>query len=128
MTNEHAVSEIVETEGHLIDSRLMTEIFDAVVRHGASFEVLEFTIGRTNQEYSRLKMRVTAATRATMQSVLEDLVTFGCRIAGERDAPLQLVSHAGCAPEDFYSTSNHRTWVRHAGEWLPPPGPRGCCR
>src|SRR5512133_2528935 len=38
------VEEIVETEGHLIDSRLMTGIFDAVVKHGASFEVIEFAI------------------------------------------------------------------------------------
>jgi lysine-ketoglutarate reductase/saccharopine dehydrogenase-like protein (TIGR00300 family) len=118
VTNDTAVSEIVETEGHLIDSRLMTEIFDAVVRHGASFDVLEFTIGRTNQEYSRLKMRVTAASRPVMQNVLEELVRFGCRISGERDAVLQAVVQDGCAPEDFYSTSNHHTWVRHEGEWL----------
>ena len=43
--NDNAVNEIVETEGHLIDSRLMTEIFDSVVKHGASFEVLEFATG-----------------------------------------------------------------------------------
>ena len=24
----------------------------------------------------------------------------------------------GCAPSDFYSTTNHRTFVRHAGQWL----------
>ena len=29
LTNDNAVTEIVETEGHLIDSRLMTEIFDS---------------------------------------------------------------------------------------------------
>src|SRR6202020_283649 len=23
-----------------------------------------------------------------------------------------------CAPEDFYSTTNHRTLVRHAGDWV----------
>ena len=39
----------------------MTEIFDAVVKHGASFEVVEFTIGRTNDDFSRLQMRVSAA-------------------------------------------------------------------
>jgi lysine-ketoglutarate reductase/saccharopine dehydrogenase-like protein (TIGR00300 family) len=118
VTNEHSVSEIVETEGHLIDSRLMTEIFDAVVRHAASFEVLEFVIGRTNQEFSRLRMRVTASDRPGMQDVLEELVRFGCRISGERDAVLQPVTQDGCAPEDFYSTSNHQTSVRHGGEWV----------
>ena len=112
------VEEIVETEGHLIDSRLMTEIFDAVVKHGASFEVVEFAIGRTNDDYSRLQMRVTAPDPGVMQGLLEELLEFGCRTSGEIDAALQPAPIDGCAPEDFYSTSNHRTWVRHGGRWL----------
>jgi len=117
-TTDHAISEIVETEGHLIDSRLMTEIFDSVVKHGGSFEVLEFTIGRTNNDYSRLRMRVAAANRPAMQDLLEELLTFGCRTSVEKDAGLQPAPIDGCAPDDFYSTSNHRTWVRHRGQWL----------
>jgi lysine-ketoglutarate reductase/saccharopine dehydrogenase-like protein (TIGR00300 family) len=117
-SDTQTVSEIVETEGHLIDSRLMTEIFDAVVKHGASFEVVEFAIGRTNDEYSRLKMRVNATSQVAMQDLLEELLTFGCRTAGEVDAAVQPAPTDGCAPDDFYSTSNHRTSVRHAGTWL----------
>ncbi len=116
--NERAVSEIVEAEGHLIDSRLMTEIFDAVVRHGATFDVVEFTIGRTNDEFSRLKMQVAATSAASMKDVLGELVRLGCHISGERDAVLQPVTQDGCAPEDFYSTSNHHTWVRLQGQWV----------
>ena len=112
------VSELVETEGHLIDSRLMTEIFDAVVKHGASFEVVDFTIGRTNDDFSRLQMRVSASTPAAMQALLEELLVFGCRTSGELDAVVQSAPADGCAPDDFYSTSNHRTWVRHGGQWL----------
>ena len=112
------VEEIVETEGHLIDSRLMTEIFDAVVKHGASFEVVEFAIGRTNDDFSRLQMRVTAPDPGVMQGLLEELLEFGCRTSGEVDAALQPAPIDGCAPEDFYSTSNHRTWVRRGGRWL----------
>jgi lysine-ketoglutarate reductase/saccharopine dehydrogenase-like protein (TIGR00300 family) len=118
LSTETAASEIVETEGHLIDSRLMTEIFDAVVKHGARFEVLEFTIGRTNDEFSRLRMRVTAPAAPVMQELLEELLTLGCRTTAEIDAALQPAPADGCAPEDFYSTSNHRTWVRHGGQWL----------
>jgi lysine-ketoglutarate reductase/saccharopine dehydrogenase-like protein (TIGR00300 family) len=115
---DHTVNEIVETEGHLIDSRLMTEIFDSVVKHGGSFEVLEFTIGRTNDEYSRLRMRVAAPDRSAMQDLLEELLSLGCRTSAEHDAALQPAHTDGCAPDDFYSTSNHHTWVRHRGEWL----------
>jgi lysine-ketoglutarate reductase/saccharopine dehydrogenase-like protein (TIGR00300 family) len=117
--SDQAVSELVETEGHLIDSRLMTEIFDAVVKQGASFEVVDFTIGRTNDDFSRLRMRVTAPSAAVMEDLLEELLTFGCRTAGDVDAATQAAPSDGCAPDDFYSTSNHHTWVRHAGQWLP---------
>ena len=41
-------SEVVEAAGHLIDSGLLNGIFDTVIRHGGSFEVLRFSIGRTN--------------------------------------------------------------------------------
>ena len=118
MSINHSVSEIVETEGHLIDSRLMTEIFDSVVKHGGAFEVLEFAIGRTNDDFSRLQMRITAPTATAMQDLLEELLTFGCRTSVESDAALQPAPTDGCAPDDFYSTSNHHTWVRHKGEWL----------
>ena len=118
VTIDHSVSEIVETEGHLIDSRLMTEIFDSVVKHGGSFEVLDFTIGRTNNDYSRLQMRIAAPSRSAMQDLLEELLTFGCRTSAESDAALEPAPSDGCAPDDFYSTSNHHTWVRHGGEWL----------
>ncbi len=53
-----------------------------------------------------------------MQDLLEELLTFGCRTAGEVDAAVQPAPTDGCAPDDFYSTSNHRTWVRHGGQWL----------
>ncbi len=118
MPSNHQITEIVETEGHLIDSRLMTEIFDAVVKHGGAFEVLEFAIGRTNNDYSRLQMRITAPGAAEMQNLLEELLSFGCRTSAEVDAALQPAPSDGCAPDDFYSTSNHHTWVRHDGAWM----------
>jgi lysine-ketoglutarate reductase/saccharopine dehydrogenase-like protein (TIGR00300 family) len=118
LLSDTPVTEIVQTEGHLIDSRLMTEIFDAVVKHGASFEVVEFTIGRTNDDFSRLQMRVSAPGAATMQGLLEELLGLGCRTAADLDAELQPAPSDGCAPDDFYSTSNHHTWIRHRGQWV----------
>ena len=44
--------ELVEANGHLIDSHVMEEIFDKVVENNGRFEVEEFTIGRTNGDPS----------------------------------------------------------------------------
>jgi hypothetical protein len=49
------VTEVVEAEGHLIDSQLMNAMFDTVVRHDAAFDVLEF--GSTAPTTSRRSCR-----------------------------------------------------------------------
>ena len=110
---------MVEAEGHLIDSQLMNAMFDTVVRHDAAFDVLEFRIGRTNDEPSFVSMRVTAKAPATLTDVLEELVGLGCRVARVEDAHVVPADRDGCAPEDFYSTTNHRTFVRLGGQWIP---------
>ena len=109
---------MVEAEGHLIDSQLMNAMFDTVVRHDAAFDVLEFRIGRTNDEPSFVSMRVTARAPAALTEVLEELVALGCRVARVEDAHLAAADRDGCAPEDFYSTTNHQTSVRLSGQWV----------
>src|SRR4029450_6792922 len=97
----------------------MHAMFDPVVRHDAAFEVLEFRIGRTNDEPSFVSMRVTSPDQAGLTETLEELVALGCRVAGAEDAPGSPADRDGCAREDFYSTTNHRTSVRLGGEWGP---------
>jgi lysine-ketoglutarate reductase/saccharopine dehydrogenase-like protein (TIGR00300 family) len=118
MTAAPGHSEVVEADGHLIDSQLLNVIFDAVIRNGASFEVLHFDIGRTNDEPSHLGMRVTAPEEAALRQLLEELVTLGCRLAREEDALVVRTDRDGCVPDDFYSTTNQRTLVRHTGRWI----------
>src|SRR3954464_11418003 len=110
MTPTSAVTEVVEAEGHLIDSQLMNAMFDTVVRHDAAFDVLEFRIGRTNDETSFVSMRVTAQAPPALTEGLEALVALGCRIASAEDAHIVVADRDGCAPEDFYSTTNHQTF------------------
>jgi lysine-ketoglutarate reductase/saccharopine dehydrogenase-like protein (TIGR00300 family) len=111
-------SEVVEAEGHLIDSQLLNLIFDKVIERGGSFEVLHFDIGRTNEDFSHLRLKVTAGTAAALQSLLEELMPLGCHPVAERDAELRPADKDGCAPVEFYSTTNQQTAVRHAGRWI----------
>ena len=37
------VESILEAEGHLVDSQILTTIFDAVIRHDSAFEVQRST-------------------------------------------------------------------------------------
>jgi lysine-ketoglutarate reductase/saccharopine dehydrogenase-like protein (TIGR00300 family) len=110
--------EVVEAEGHLIDSHVMEQIFDKVVESSGRFEVEQFTIGRTNSDRSYLRLRLETPTRQQMEHLLAQILPIGCSPVEGGDAVLKIVERDRCAPEDFYSTSNHRTYVRVGGEWV----------
>ncbi|HVT48488.1 MAG TPA: TIGR00300 family protein, partial [Vicinamibacterales bacterium] len=108
---------IVAAEGHLVDSQILTSIFDRVIERGGDFEVQHFELGRTNDDFSRLTLKVSTDDEASLARLVEDLIPFGCHAVGEEDALVRTVDRDGCAPEDFYSSTNQRTQVRVGGHW-----------
>ena len=112
------LQEVVEAEGHLIDSHVMENIFDKVVEHHGRFEVEQFLIGRTNSEPSYLRLKVEAPSSELMAHLLEDLLELGCSAMDSGDSALREVERDCCAPEDFYSSTNHRTFVRVSQQWI----------
>jgi lysine-ketoglutarate reductase/saccharopine dehydrogenase-like protein (TIGR00300 family) len=119
VSSSASYSEVVEAEGHLIDSQILNVVFDTVVKRNAAFEVLKFTIGRSNDEPSFISMRISAGTEQGLGEVLEELVALGCRLAQQHDVLLKEADRDGCVPDDFYSTTNHRTLIRYRGRWQP---------
>ncbi len=113
-----AFQEVVEAEGHLIDSHVMESIFDQVVAYRGHFEVEQFRIGRTNSEPSYLRLKVDAPDQVSLDRLLEALLEMGCAPVDPGDAVLRTVEKDRCAPEDFYSTTNHRTYVRIGQQWV----------
>ncbi len=111
-------TEIVEAEGHLVDSQILSKIMDRVIECGAAYEILEFHLGRTNEEISRLKMRVNADSQETLEKTLEELVELGCYETEIANVTTRPAEADRVVPDDFYSTTNHRTFVRNQGQWL----------
>ncbi len=112
------LQERVEAQGHLIDSHIMEQIFDTVVEYNGRFEVEQFRIGRTNSEPSYLRLKVDTDNAESMQKILSQLLGLGCAMVDSGDADLVQVQRDRCAPDDFYSTTNHRTFVRRNQEWV----------
>jgi lysine-ketoglutarate reductase/saccharopine dehydrogenase-like protein (TIGR00300 family) len=110
--------EVVEAQGHLVDSGLMTRIFDTVVEYNGSFKVEEFRIGQTNAEPSYVRLRVQTPSASQMNQILSQLLGLGCTPVDAKDAALEPVERDCCAPEDFYSTTNHHTEILHGGKWI----------
>jgi lysine-ketoglutarate reductase/saccharopine dehydrogenase-like protein (TIGR00300 family) len=106
-------------EGHLIDSGLMSKYLAIVVENGGTYELLKFDIGRTVSDFSRAEMIVHADEPERLARILENLTALGCHPVEEaQPIALKPSPQDGTVPDDFYSTTNHKTRVLHAGRWL----------
>jgi lysine-ketoglutarate reductase/saccharopine dehydrogenase-like protein (TIGR00300 family) len=112
------VSETVQAEGHLIDSGNFQAILTTIVEHGSEYEIQRFEVGRTNEQASQLVLKLTSDTPASLSDLLAKLSVFGCYVKGAPEAVLRAADMDGAAPEDFYSTTNHRTSVYLRGRWI----------
>ena len=63
-------------------------------------------------------MRINAPDDQALGEILQQLTTFGCHPVRERDVLVRPAEKDRCVPDDFYSTTNHRTQVRLGGRWV----------
>jgi lysine-ketoglutarate reductase/saccharopine dehydrogenase-like protein (TIGR00300 family) len=113
-----SATDTIAAEGHLIDSGLLSAIFDKIIEFKGSYEIVHFDIGRTNDDPSRIEMRLTVPDATALDDLLQQLTGFGCHPVGDRDALVKPAEKDRCVPDDFYSTTNHRTHVRLGGKWV----------
>ncbi len=111
------VHETITLEGHLIDSDIMRRVFDKVVEDGGEFEVLEFRVGRRNDEPSFAKIDVRTGDPQRLDAILEGLRYLGAT-TDTGDAVLAPAEADGILPDEFYSSTNFDTWLRVEGKWL----------
>ncbi len=104
--------------GHLIDSGLMSRYLDLIVENGGRYELLEFRIGRTVDEFSTVTFTVNAPGEA-LDEIVAELVSLGCAVEGDKPVALAPSAADRTVPENFYSTTNHKTEVRLASGWVP---------
>jgi lysine-ketoglutarate reductase/saccharopine dehydrogenase-like protein (TIGR00300 family) len=110
--------EPVEIEGHLIDSGILKHAFDKIIEHEGQYEVLDFQIGKTNQDMSRIRLMVRAASREQLEDILAGLEDFGAVVDWE-DGRFVPAGADRLLPDDFYSTTNFDTFVKVNGVWHP---------
>ncbi len=108
----------VTAEGHLIDSGLMRQIFDTIIADGGQYEIQDFQIGRSNDEPSQAKLKITANEAAALNVILLKLSSLGCVIDRDHEVTLKPSPKDGVVPPDFYSTTNHETLIHHKNDWL----------
>ena len=53
--DDRLIWEVVEVEGHIIDSLVLAKILDVIVNTGADYRLLDVQVGRTNADRSRAR-------------------------------------------------------------------------
>ncbi len=116
--NMSTFQKTVTAEGHLIDSGLMRQIFDTIIADGGQYEILDFQIGRSNEQPSLAKLKISADETAALDIIMLKLSSLGCVVDRDREAVLKPSPKDGVVPPDFYSSTNHETFIHHHNEWL----------
>ena len=111
------VSEIITLEGHIIDSKLLANVMDDIITFGGEFQLLEVHIGQSRQERSLARIEVRTEGTQKMNELLSLLTRHGAIWHSGGDAELVEADMDGAFPEEFYSSTNHRTYIRWKGEW-----------
>ncbi|MFA7562955.1 MAG: TIGR00300 family protein [Methanoculleus sp.] len=109
----------IELEGHIIDSGVMTLVFDRIMDMGGEFEILTFNVGKLKTDTSYARLRVTAPDDHLLDAILSELHRLGARAPEIGDVTLVPAEGDRILPKGFYSTTNHPTFLKYQDEWLP---------
>jgi lysine-ketoglutarate reductase/saccharopine dehydrogenase-like protein (TIGR00300 family) len=110
--------ETVELQGHIIDSLLLPKVLDEILTRGGKFELKEIRIGQKQSDPSYARVEVRADSPELLHDILEAIHDHGAVSAAGGDCAFEVADMDGAFPEKFYSTTNFRTQVRIAGEWI----------
>lgn len=108
----------IEVKGHLIDSMILTRIFDRIMDLKGEFEVEEFRIGRKKKDYSYARLLVKGESQAHLERMLEEVYRDGAIPVELETVEYTSSPKDKVLPDNFYSTTNHQTFVYLNGDWV----------
>lgn len=111
-------TEDVEIRGHIIDSLILPKILDIVTAGGGTFQIKNISIGQARNDPSNALVRITAESEQQLGELLSAVSAHGAVRVNENDCITQSADIGSAFPEGFYSTTNQRTEVRLAGQWV----------
>ncbi|MEI6293864.1 MAG: TIGR00300 family protein [Methanomicrobiales archaeon] len=109
----------IELEGHIIDSGIMTQIFDKIMDMGGNFEILVFDVGKQKTDPSYARLKVNAANDERVDAIISELHRYGARLLAIADVKIIPAEADRVVPKGFYSTTNYPTSVKYLDSWIP---------
>jgi lysine-ketoglutarate reductase/saccharopine dehydrogenase-like protein (TIGR00300 family) len=110
--------EIVELQGHIVDSLLLPKVLDEILTRGGSYELKEIRIGQRQTDPSFARIQIRAPSESVLRDILDAIHDHGAAPAAAQDCVAVAADMDGAFPENFYSTTHFRTQVHLGAEWL----------
>lgn len=111
-------SQEIEVSGHLIDSSILTKIFDKIMDLHGEFQVEEINIGKKKKDPSYARLLVSGKNQKHLDEILETIYREGAVSKIQRGILLKKAPKDMVMPDDFYSTTNNQTQVFYNGKWI----------
>lgn len=120
-------TEAVTLRGHIIDSMSLGRVLDEIVDFGATYQIIELSLGKKHDDESIARLEVTTDDAAALDRLLDRLQQHGANADSVEDAVIAEADVAGAFPPGFYSSTNLETEVRVDGKWLTVDHPEMDC-
>ncbi|MDC8438281.1 MAG: TIGR00300 family protein, partial [Candidatus Nitrosotenuis sp.] len=108
----------VEVRGHLIDSMILTKIFDVIMDLEGEFEVLTMQVGKKKKDPSYAKLQIQGKNQAHLDKILEQVYRVGATPTVGREVVLKAAAKDMVMPDNFYSTTNNTTHIFLDNKWI----------
>jgi lysine-ketoglutarate reductase/saccharopine dehydrogenase-like protein (TIGR00300 family) len=108
----------IEVKGHLIDSMILTKIFDKVMDLKGDFQVLEFIVGKKKRDPSYARLLVRGTNQQHLDELLESVYREGAQPISVQQVMLEPAVKDMVMPDSFYSTTNNATQVFYNSSWI----------
>jgi lysine-ketoglutarate reductase/saccharopine dehydrogenase-like protein (TIGR00300 family) len=108
----------IEVKGHLIDSMILTRIFDKVMDLKGDFQVIEFTVGKRKRESSYARLLVSGKSQQHLYELLDSVYREGAQPITLQQVMIQPAVKDMVMPDNFYSTTNNTTQVYYNNSWI----------
>jgi lysine-ketoglutarate reductase/saccharopine dehydrogenase-like protein (TIGR00300 family) len=109
---------VIEVKGHLIDSMILTKIFDVIMDLQGEFQVEKFIVGKRKKDESYAKLLIQGKSQEHLDQILEAVYREGATSKIQQEVALEPAQKDMVMPPDFYSTTNNHTEIFHKGKWI----------
>jgi lysine-ketoglutarate reductase/saccharopine dehydrogenase-like protein (TIGR00300 family) len=116
--DEETHSQVIELEGHLIDSNILSKVLDTVMDMQGDFEFLEFNVGKRKDDYSSTSIRVMGDTGEHLEKIVSELLRVGAMLQETPEVAYEVSPGDMMLPDEFYCTTHHPTSVFMNGDWV----------